>query len=160
MSYLPCVTDFSGLSALWAQDLREGVEHPTYTPHGVRQSIPSPSVIKGKCTDFILSDMNINTELTSTVPISPSKSGIGGRYDRVKHAVRFSKKSTHYQRPHVSVEGETNCCYISRLWMHKFDTFADPGPVDNHDFLCQHGGESCIFMLLIWLKLLLKFNYF
>jgi len=32
--------------------------------------------------------------------------------------------------------------------MHKFETFADPGPVDNRDFLCQHGGMSFNFILL------------
>ena len=32
---------------------------------------------------------------------------------------------------------------VSRQWMHKFDTFADPGQVDNSDFLCRHGGMLC-----------------
>uniref|UniRef100_A0A673GVK9 Ubiquitin carboxyl-terminal hydrolase n=1 Tax=Sinocyclocheilus rhinocerous TaxID=307959 RepID=A0A673GVK9_9TELE len=30
--------------------------------------------------------------------------------------------------------------YISRQWLNKFKTFAEPGPISNHDFLCAHGG--------------------
>lgn len=30
--------------------------------------------------------------------------------------------------------------YVSRQWFSKFSTFAEPGPIDNSDFLCQHGG--------------------
>uniref|UniRef100_A0A670YH08 Ubiquitin carboxyl-terminal hydrolase n=1 Tax=Pseudonaja textilis TaxID=8673 RepID=A0A670YH08_PSETE len=30
--------------------------------------------------------------------------------------------------------------YISRLWLNKFRTFAEPGPISNNDFLCIHGG--------------------
>lgn len=30
--------------------------------------------------------------------------------------------------------------HVSRQWINKFTTFAEPGPIDNSDFLCQHGG--------------------
>lgn len=30
-------------------------------------------------------------------------------------------------------------CHISRQWLHRFQTFADPGPIDNWSFLCPHG---------------------
>lgn len=30
--------------------------------------------------------------------------------------------------------------YISKQWVNKFNTFAEPGPIDNTDFLCPHGG--------------------
>lgn len=30
--------------------------------------------------------------------------------------------------------------YISKQWVNRFNTFADPGPIDNGDFLCVHGG--------------------
>ncbi|KAM4720677.1 ubiquitin carboxyl-terminal hydrolase 33 [Rhinophrynus dorsalis] len=30
--------------------------------------------------------------------------------------------------------------YISRQWLNKFKTFAEPGPISNNDFLCVHGG--------------------
>ena len=30
--------------------------------------------------------------------------------------------------------------YISALWVHRFKTFADPGPITNQDFLCSHQG--------------------
>jgi len=30
--------------------------------------------------------------------------------------------------------------YISRQWINKFENFAEPGPIDNSDFLCRHGG--------------------
>lgn len=29
--------------------------------------------------------------------------------------------------------------YISKQWMCRFYTFAEPGPIDNSDFLCRHG---------------------
>lgn len=32
--------------------------------------------------------------------------------------------------------------YISREWLNKFNTFAEPGPISNYTFLCQHGGVS------------------
>ncbi|KAJ8011043.1 hypothetical protein DPEC_G00054090 [Dallia pectoralis] len=30
--------------------------------------------------------------------------------------------------------------YVSRQWLNKFRTFAEPGPISNNDFLCSHGG--------------------
>ncbi|XP_072296762.1 ubiquitin carboxyl-terminal hydrolase 33 isoform X2 [Eucyclogobius newberryi] len=30
--------------------------------------------------------------------------------------------------------------YVSRQWLNKFKTFAEPGPIANDDFLCSHGG--------------------
>ncbi|XP_048457508.1 ubiquitin carboxyl-terminal hydrolase 33 [Rhincodon typus] len=30
--------------------------------------------------------------------------------------------------------------YISRQWLNKFKTFAEPGPISNNEFLCAHGG--------------------
>lgn len=52
------------------------------------------------------------------------------------------KQSTRYRRPPpiTDEDTKTDCCYVSRRWMHKFQTFTEPGPVDNRDFLCQHGG--------------------
>lgn len=32
--------------------------------------------------------------------------------------------------------------YVSREWLNKFNTFAEPGPITNHTFLCAHGGEG------------------
>lgn len=32
--------------------------------------------------------------------------------------------------------------YISREWLNKFNTFAEPGPITNHTFLCSHGGKA------------------
>lgn len=29
--------------------------------------------------------------------------------------------------------------YISREWIHRFNTFAEPGSITNFDFLCPHG---------------------
>jgi ubiquitin carboxyl-terminal hydrolase 20/33 len=29
--------------------------------------------------------------------------------------------------------------YISRAWLYRLETFAEPGPITNHDFLCSHG---------------------
>ncbi|XP_076055896.1 ubiquitin carboxyl-terminal hydrolase 20-like isoform X2 [Oratosquilla oratoria] len=30
--------------------------------------------------------------------------------------------------------------YVSKQWINKFNTFSEPGPIDNSDFLCPHGG--------------------
>lgn len=30
--------------------------------------------------------------------------------------------------------------YVSKQWVNKLNTFAEPGPIDNSDFLCAHGG--------------------
>jgi ubiquitin carboxyl-terminal hydrolase 20/33 len=29
--------------------------------------------------------------------------------------------------------------FISKQWINKFNTFAEPGPINNYDFLCRHG---------------------
>ena len=38
--------------------------------------------------------------------------------------------------------------YISRQWLNKFKTFAEPGPISNDDFLCSHGGTCDTFLFL------------
>ncbi|RWS28203.1 Ubiquitin carboxyl-terminal hydrolase 20-like protein [Leptotrombidium deliense] len=30
--------------------------------------------------------------------------------------------------------------YVSKLWVNRFNTFAESGPITNDDFLCEHGG--------------------
>lgn len=30
--------------------------------------------------------------------------------------------------------------YVSKQWVNKFNTFSEPGPITNCDFLCEHGG--------------------
>ncbi|KAL7292982.1 hypothetical protein TKK_0013432 [Trichogramma kaykai] len=30
--------------------------------------------------------------------------------------------------------------FVSRQWINRFNSFAEPGPIDNSDFLCPHGG--------------------
>lgn len=30
-------------------------------------------------------------------------------------------------------------CYVSKQWLSRFKTCAEPGPIDNSDFLCRHG---------------------
>ncbi|XP_014673946.1 PREDICTED: ubiquitin carboxyl-terminal hydrolase 33-like isoform X2 [Priapulus caudatus] len=32
--------------------------------------------------------------------------------------------------------------YISKQWINKFNTFAEPGPITSYDFLCAHGGVA------------------
>lgn len=34
--------------------------------------------------------------------------------------------------------------FISKQWINKFNTFAEPGPISNDDFLCKHGGNLSI----------------
>uniref|UniRef100_H3A8S0 Ubiquitin carboxyl-terminal hydrolase n=1 Tax=Latimeria chalumnae TaxID=7897 RepID=H3A8S0_LATCH len=40
--------------------------------------------------------------------------------------------------------------YISREWLNKFNTFAEPGPISNHTFLCLHGGEDEMAVRNVW----------
>lgn len=43
--------------------------------------------------------------------------------------------------------------YISRQWLNKFKTFAEPGPISNDDFLCLHGGAcGCVVVILKLLR--------
>ncbi|XP_058801569.1 ubiquitin carboxyl-terminal hydrolase 33 isoform X2 [Phymastichus coffea] len=32
--------------------------------------------------------------------------------------------------------------FVSKQWINRFNTFAEPGPIDNSDFLCPHGGVN------------------
>ena len=32
--------------------------------------------------------------------------------------------------------------YVSKQWINKFNTFSEPGPISNNDFLCKHGGKK------------------
>lgn len=51
--------------------------------------------------------------------------------------------------------------YISREWLNKFNTFAEPGPISNHTFLCQHGGNHtliCLTTLRKQIQLILSRN--
>lgn len=40
--------------------------------------------------------------------------------------------------------------YVSREWLNKFNTFAEPGPITNHTFLCPHGGEGAFSVPRVW----------
>lgn len=33
-----------------------------------------------------------------------------------------------------------NSYYVSKQWVNRFNEFAEPGPITNYDFLCEHGG--------------------
>lgn len=36
--------------------------------------------------------------------------------------------------------------FISKQWINRFNTFAEPGPITNDDFLCPHGGMFQFFL--------------
>lgn len=36
-------------------------------------------------------------------------------------------------------EAPPRMCYVSKQWLSRFNTCAEPGPIDNSDFLCRHG---------------------
>jgi ubiquitin carboxyl-terminal hydrolase 20/33 len=55
---------------------------------------------------------------------------------------RIRQKAAELSR---SAEGSLMTFYISQQWIHKFNTFAEPGPINNYDFLCRHGGEKLKF---------------
>lgn len=59
------------------------------------------------------------------------------------------KSSEEAQRERRRISGLLNMMepsllqfYVSRQWLNKFKTFAEPGPISNNDFLCMHGGET------------------
>ncbi|XP_028825090.1 ubiquitin carboxyl-terminal hydrolase 33-like isoform X2 [Denticeps clupeoides] len=59
----------------------------------------------------------------------------------------YKKSSEDCQKERRRVSGLLNMMepsllqfYISRQWLNRFRTFAEPGPISNHDFLCAHGG--------------------
>ncbi|XP_037296928.1 ubiquitin carboxyl-terminal hydrolase 20 isoform X2 [Manduca sexta] len=39
----------------------------------------------------------------------------------------------------ASVDNNDTKYYISKQWINKFNTWAEPGPIDNSDFACRHG---------------------
>ncbi|XP_014345663.1 ubiquitin carboxyl-terminal hydrolase 33 isoform X1 [Latimeria chalumnae] len=58
---------------------------------------------------------------------------------------RKCNEEAHKERQRVSnllnmMEPSLLQFYISRRWLTKFKTFAEPGPISNNDFLCIHGG--------------------
>ncbi|KAF2984408.1 hypothetical protein EK904_003352 [Melospiza melodia maxima] len=59
----------------------------------------------------------------------------------------YRKSSEEAQRERRRISGLLNMMepsllqfYVSRQWLNKFKTFAEPGPISNNDFLCIHGG--------------------
>uniref|UniRef100_A0A8C4J1Y8 Ubiquitin carboxyl-terminal hydrolase n=1 Tax=Dromaius novaehollandiae TaxID=8790 RepID=A0A8C4J1Y8_DRONO len=59
----------------------------------------------------------------------------------------YRKSSEEAQRERRRISGLLNMMepsllqfYVSRQWLNKFKTFAEPGPISNNDFLCMHGG--------------------
>ena len=38
--------------------------------------------------------------------------------------------------------GDSDRIYLSRYWAMKFETMAQPGPLDNYSFACEHGGVA------------------
>ena len=68
-----------------------------------------------------------------------------------KFDLRFRKQSkkmaamrerVHELEETTSTDSDRARYYVSRLWYNKLATFADPGPISNNDFLCQHAGLS------------------
>ncbi|XP_064415173.1 ubiquitin carboxyl-terminal hydrolase 33-like [Latimeria chalumnae] len=58
---------------------------------------------------------------------------------------RKYSEAAHQERRMVSnilnlAEPNAQEVYISKQWLSKFQTFAEPGPISNIDFLCVHGG--------------------
>ncbi|KAG0022961.1 Ubiquitin carboxyl-terminal hydrolase 33 [Entomortierella chlamydospora] len=43
-------------------------------------------------------------------------------------------------KPKMQIYDSALMVYISRLWFCRWQYFANPGPISNHDFLCPHGG--------------------
>ncbi|KAF7996250.1 hypothetical protein HCN44_001882 [Aphidius gifuensis] len=74
--------------------------------------------------------------------------------DTVKHCeayVLFYKKSSNYmlkcrdktvELMELSSREPELIFYVSKQWINRFNTFSEPGPIDNSDFLCPHGGVN------------------
>lgn len=75
----------------------------------------SPETV-AKCEAYVLFYKKTNTEMTS----------------RRHRTVELMQVAAH--------EPSLMQFYVSKQWINKFNTFAEPGPIDNSDFLCPHGG--------------------
>nr|CDS34390.1 ubiquitin carboxyl terminal hydrolase 20 [Hymenolepis microstoma] len=53
----------------------------------------------------------------------------------------YRKRQDYIQpiRDHFSIKESQQIAYISIHWLLRFSEFADPGPITNSDFLCNHG---------------------
>nr|XP_006813904.1 PREDICTED: ubiquitin carboxyl-terminal hydrolase 20-like [Saccoglossus kowalevskii] len=59
----------------------------------------------------------------------------------------YRKNSPEALKERQKVVGMTNThepsllqFFVSQQWLNKFNTFSEPGPITNYDFLCKHGG--------------------
>ena len=65
----------------------------------------------------------------------------------VSHRTRSQARSRSRNSKSVSVGVDANQFelmqyFISKQWLNRFLTFADPGPITNTDFLCQHNSKG------------------
>lgn len=70
----------------------------------------------------------------------------GGSYHNPVHPRKSSEEAMRERQQVVSLaamrEPSLLRFYVSREWLNKFNTFAEPGPITNNTFLCSHGGEQ------------------
>ena len=67
----------------------------------------------------------------------------------VSHRTRSQARSRSRNSKSVSVGLDANQFelmqyFISKQWLNRFLTFADPGPITNTDFLCQHNSKGYV----------------
>lgn len=62
-------------------------------------------------------------------------------YRKVIHGLD-EVKSKAVELSELCEESSDEFVYISKQWMCRFYTFAEPGPIDNSDFLCHHGAVN------------------
>lgn len=61
-----------------------------------------------------------------------------------KYQTPYSHKQIFVQSCSFLLQPSLMEFFISKQWINKFNTFAEPGPISNDDFLCKHGGNLSI----------------
>lgn len=94
----------------------------------------------------------------ATFPYSEHSSYFKSLFNQMFTCCRKSNEEALKERRRVSVlcnmmEPSLLQFYISRQWLNKFKTFAEPGPISNTDFLCPHGGMSTVIIKRFYFQL-------
>lgn len=72
-----------------------------------------------------------------------------------KYQTPYSHKQIFVQSCSFLLQPSLMEFFISKQWINKFNTFAEPGPISNDDFLCKHGGNlSICFVNIPWFTLI------
>jgi hypothetical protein len=64
---------------------------------------------------------------------------INNKIDLARDELRLSIERNLFSSDIFDKESNTRYYYLSKVWLYKLRNFAEPGPIDNSDVICQHG---------------------